>query len=188
MKNILVAVTFLIAVCLIQDVVAMDAIQQAAPKVTGFRLESVSASCPFTWSDGTCRTIPEPTDWSGPNLFNPNGWVVTYGERTNCTVVMDNGTLTMTKVEAGWPPCGVMQKFPAAVGARFRIVADVVINTDQSEIYTGAEGSLFLPGTGTRTNIVTSKWADMVVWLQTYSLATLPITTQWKNVVIKKIQ
>ena len=185
MKSIL---SLLIVVIMYGQCFAVEPVPQNVKEVVGFKITSTTYRCDnYEWSDGSCRTIEEPSDWYGENLFKKE-WVLTYGEQENCTVNIVNDVIYMTKKKDGWPPCGVMQTFKAAVGDKFRIVADVVSNTDQSEIYTGFDGSIFAPGTGTRTEVLTSKYSDMTVWLQTYSKTIMPVTTVWKNVVIKRIE
>lgn len=162
-----------ILVLFLTDGMAIDAIPQSPPMILGFRVESIS------------EVIP-----TGENLFNPSGWILTYGKKDNCTVSMDNGIITMTKTADGWPPCGVSQKIVGAgVGSKFLFSAEVIENTSHSEVYTDFDGSIFKPGTGVRTDVLTSKYPDFTVWLQTYNYAprNFPITTKWKNIELRRL-
>lgn len=110
-------------------------------------------------------------------------------QEKNCFIDQSNGVITMTKNIAGWPPCGVSQKIMnVGAGSKFLFSAEVLENTDFSEVYTDFDLSLFKPGTGTRTDVITSKYQDLTVWLQTYSKTILPITTKWSGMSIKRIE
>lgn len=183
------------------DKTVIQAIQQVPNAPSGLVITVIDRSdpnCPmypytYWWAeDKVCRSFPQPADWpSGPNLFNPDNWQITYGVRGTCNMVLrGNAYLEMMKTADGWPPCGVMQKFPSYAGEKFWFAANVIRNTHRSEVYTDFDNSLFKEGTGTRVDLLTSKWADMVVWLQTNTPDPnrLPVTTIWQNVVIKRIE
>lgn len=151
----------------------IPAVSQNPPMILGFRAE------------GSFET----PDDVGPNLFNPDGWIVTYGEREGCDIQISGGVITMTRNRSGWPPCGVSQKISGVgVGSKFVFSAVVLENTDKSEVYTDFDSSIFKPGTGKRVDIITSKYKDLTVWLQTYSLDTLPITTTWSEIQIRRLE
>jgi hypothetical protein len=152
-----------------------------------------TAQAGLYWWENACRTIAEPTDWSGDTVIEngdftawtngfPDAWDIPY--TGGARVTEDFGKVLLSTDGSIWS--AVRQTYGSAGdGKTYRFVANITYLTDQAEIYTWNNGSFMFTEPGTVTGIITTEDENVWLYLQAHSGAVRSVI--WDDVVVKQI-